>query len=50
MMTSPFTLMKGDYCTGLTPTGIIRRLEVHGLVERYFFIHCLVAMNAAQRS
>lgn len=22
-------MVKGDYCTGLTPTGIIRRLEVH---------------------
>src|SRR2546427_7324749 len=30
MPTSPFPMVKGDYCTGLTPAGIIRRLEVHG--------------------
>src|SRR2546426_7031726 len=30
MTTSPFPMVKGDYCTGLTPAGIIRRLEVHG--------------------
>src|SRR5436190_9042850 len=28
MMTSPFTLMKGDYCTGLTRSRIIRWLLV----------------------
>jgi hypothetical protein len=28
MMTSPFTLMKGDYCTGLTRSRIIRWLRV----------------------
>ncbi len=34
-MVSPFTIVKGEYCTGLTHAGIIRRQEVQHLVKQH---------------
>jgi hypothetical protein len=33
MTTPPFTMVTGDYFTGLTRTGIIRYVQGHGLAE-----------------
>jgi len=41
-MTSPFTLMKGDYCTGLTRSRIIRWLRVQ---DQYFDVVCYFDEN-----